>query len=161
MKEHLKRKHPTEDPFKERDELRKQAKLDIFTRSRVCSPEKAAVISEMITQVIIKDLRPINLVNGKGFQELIAYLEPGYRLPSDTHFTHLIERKHEVVKEKVCQVFQHKVNYVALTGDVWTSIATNSYLTVTAHYLDEMEMKSIVLGTLPLSESHTGVNLAG
>jgi len=52
-------------------------------------------------------------------------------------------------------------NYVALTGDVWTSIATNSYLTVTAHYLDEWEMKSIVLGTLPLSESHTGVNLAG
>jgi len=29
MKEHLKRKHPTEDPFKERDEPRKQAKLDI------------------------------------------------------------------------------------------------------------------------------------
>jgi len=86
----------------------------------------------MITQVIIKDLRPINLVNGKGFQELIAYLEPGYRLPSDTHFTHLIERKYAAVKEKVCQVFQHKVNYVALTGDVWTSIATNSYLTVTA-----------------------------
>ena len=104
---------------------------------------------------------PINLVNGKGFQELIAYLEPGYRLPSDTHFTHLIERKYAAVKEKVCQVFQHKVNYVALTGNVWTSIATNSYLTVTAHYLDEWEMKSIVLGTLPLSESHTGVNLAG
>ena len=56
----------------------------------------------MITQVIIKDLRPINLVNGKGFQELIAYLEPGYRLPSDTHFTHLIERKYAAVKEKVC-----------------------------------------------------------
>lgn len=41
------------------------------------------------------------------------------------------------------------------------SISTNSYFTVTTHYLQEWTMKSIVLGTLQLSDSHTGVNLAG
>ena len=40
---------------------------------------------------------------------------------------------------------------------MWTSIATDSYLTVTVHYLaDEWAMKSVILGTLPLSESHMG-----
>ena len=44
---------------------------------------------------------------------------------------------------------------------MWTSIATDSYRTVTVHYLDdEWAMKSVVLWTLPLLESHTGVNLA-
>ena len=57
-----------------------QAKLDVFTKNRVCSPERSAIISDLITQIIVKDLRPINLVNGRGFQQLIAYLEPGYRL---------------------------------------------------------------------------------
>lgn len=53
------------------------------------------------------------------------------------------------------------MSYVAVTADVWMSIATDSYLTVTAHHLDdEWAIKSVILGTLPLSKSHTGVNLA-
>ena len=165
MKEHLKRKHPVEDSTIGKESTssrsRKQAKLDVFTKKRSCSPQRAAVISDLIAQVIVKDLRPINMVNGEGFQRLIAYLEPGYHLPSDTHFTHLIERQYSAMKTKVCELLQHKVSYVAVTADVWTSIATDSYLTVTVHYLDdEWAMKSVILGTLPLSESHTGVNLA-
>ena len=50
---------------------------------------------------------------------------------------------------------------VAITADVWTSMATDSYLTVTAHYLNEQwEIKNIVSGTLPLLDSHTASNLA-
>jgi len=45
---------------------------------------------ELMAGVIIKDLRPINLVNGEGCEKLIAYLEPGYKLPSATHFIKLL-----------------------------------------------------------------------
>ena len=82
-------------------------------------PERASDISDMIN--IINDLRPINLVNGEGFKQILVYLETGYTIPSNTHFTHFIERKHVFVKEKV---LQHKVNTLAITADMWTSIAT-------------------------------------
>lgn len=101
------------------------------------------------------------MVTGKGFRELITYLEPEYRLPSATHFIHLIEQRYEAVKEKMRGILQCRADFVAITADIWTSVATDSYLTVTAHYLnEEWEMKSAISGTLPLLESHTANNLA-
>ena len=62
---------------------------------------------------------------------------------------------------EVCELLEHQVDCIVVTADVWMSIPTNSYLTVTAHYLDnKWTMNSIVLGTLPLLETHTGANLA-
>lgn len=54
----------------------------------------------------------------------------------------------------MCEILHHHADFVVITADMWTSIATDSYLTVTAHYLnEELEMKGIVSGTLPLSHS--------
>ena len=39
-------------------------------------------------------------------------------------------------------------------------MATKSYLTVTFHHLNEQwKMKSVISGTLPLSESHAATNI--
>ena len=52
MKEHMKQKHPAEDPLKESERPEcKQAKLYIFMKNCVRSPEQSAVISDSITQV--------------------------------------------------------------------------------------------------------------
>ena len=68
MKEHLKRKHPGDNPFEPSDEKRKQSKLDVFTKNLPCSAERAGAISERVTRMIIKDLHPINIVSGEGFK---------------------------------------------------------------------------------------------
>ena len=48
-----------------------------------------------------------------------------------------------------------------LTTDIWTGLAMESYLTVTAHYIDKSwELQAFVLETLPFLERHTGVNIA-
>ena len=78
MLQHLKRKHLIENPSKPPDKQR-QTKLDVFSKKRVCSTERAGAISNQIANFIIKDLRPINIVSGQGFQELMALLESGYR----------------------------------------------------------------------------------
>ena len=50
---------------------------------------------------------------------------------------------------------------MALTTDGWTSRATESYITITAHFInDNWEMKNYVLQTRPMHESHTGANIA-
>ena len=129
MLQHLKRKHPCEYIDKP-EEKQKQKKLDIFAKKCACSAERAGVISDRIPNVIIKDLRPISIVSGQGFQELISFLEPGYRLPSHMHFTNLIERKYASVKQKLRGILQEQAKFAAITADLWTSIATESFLTV-------------------------------
>ena len=160
MLHNVSRKHPALNVLK-RPDGRNQINLDAFTRKRVCSDERAGTISDKVAKFNLKDLCPVNLVTREVFKELMAYLEPSYRLPSATHFTHLIERKYDSVKEKVCLVLQQQATYIAITADLWISIATESYLTVTFHYLDtHWQMRSVISGTLPLCESHTADNIA-
>ena len=52
-------------------------------------------------------------------------------------------------------------SYIALTSDVWTSLATQSYISATAHFItSEWELSSCVLQTLHFPESHTGVHIS-
>ena len=60
------------------------------------------------------------------------------------------------VKQRIRDVLQEQAEFIATTADLWTSAATESYLMVTYHFLNKQwEMKGVILGTLPLSESHT------
>ena len=47
----------------------------------------------------------------------------------------LIERKYVDVRESVKLRLQQETVCVSITGDVWTSIATHAYLTLTMHFL--------------------------
>ena len=50
---------------------------------------------------------------------------------------------------------------MALTMDIWTSMATEAYMTVTAHYIDpNWKLQNFLLETLLFPERHTGVNIA-
>lgn len=49
---------------------------------------------------------------------------------------------------------------VAITTDVWTSLNTDSYLTLTVHFLSETVLKTFVLCTKKLESNHTGVYLS-
>lgn len=162
MREHLKRRHPATLDIHDAshgEAKRKQRKIISYTRNLVCSNSRSIAITELIAYVIIKDLRPVNLVNGQGFQKLIAYLEPGYKLPSATHFTKVIEHKYEEIKQKLKNTMQ-EVEGLSVTADLWCSMANDAYLSLTAHFItDEWAMQSVCLGTMPVSDRHTGVNI--
>lgn len=67
----------------------------------------------------------------------------------------IIPKLHEQTRQVIVKELSETA-YVVLTSDAWTSRATASFLTVTAHYITlEWEMRSVVLQTRPLYESHT------
>ena len=50
---------------------------------------------------------------------------------------------------------------MSLTSDVWADEQTNSYISVTAHYIDtKWHPKSHLLVCVPINERHTGVALS-
>ena len=166
MREHLKRRHytafceATTNDSSDTPSTSKQTRLDSFTRSIVCSRTHSKAITDRITGVIIKDLRPINFVDGEGFQNLMSFVEPGYHLPSATYFTKLIELKYEEAVAKVQQTLQ-ATNYISITSDMWTSLANDAYISLTTHFISgEWNMESVCLGTMPVSERHTGDNIS-
>ena len=47
-----------------------------------------------------------------------------------------------------------------MTTDLWTSLTTTSYITVTAHFAQDWSLQSKILATRPLPDKHTGKYIA-
>jgi len=67
----------------------------------------------------------------------------------------------ETVKENV-QILLNAASHIAITTDIWTSINTDSFMTLTAHFVDTnlRELCTIVLCTKKLESNHTDVYLS-
>ena len=105
------------------------------------------------------DMLPIS-IEGEGFCELINYREPEYQKPARRTVTSKIE-KHYEERSRALKEQLTTVGNVALTTDCWTALTTESYITITFHYIDkDWQIKSAVLLTQHLSDRHTAENLA-
>ena len=157
LRNHLMSKHPlTYKPKTKKGEgssmgsvLKMQTTLDTAVKPRCCSESRAKEISERILLMIVLDLRPVRAVEGHGFKDLMHYLKPGYTVPSRKHFTKLLRHKHSLSKEKLCSKFE-ETDSIALTTDIWTSAATEAYITVTAHYIEIATKLKQICETLEL-----------
>ncbi|XP_073332449.1 E3 SUMO-protein ligase ZBED1-like [Pagrus major] len=122
---------------------------------------RAQEITKAIGYFIGKDLRPFSVVENEGFRLLMNTLEPRYRIPSRQHFSQVVVPKlYQEVRAHVVEILR-EADTVSITTDGWTSRATQSYITITAHVINaEWELAGFVLQTRPLLESHTGANIA-
>ncbi|KAF3836725.1 hypothetical protein F7725_004189 [Dissostichus mawsoni] len=115
----------------------------VSSKEKACTSPTSHCANKLILTMLVKDMRPMSMVDGEGFREMIRQFNPEYILPSRTHFTHLMEKKYE-----------------ATLPDVWTTRATEAYLGVSCHFISEdWEMKTLNLATMPLEERHSGVNI--
>ena len=86
-------------------------------------------------------------MNEPGFKGILGFLEPDYQVPSRTHVASLIKKRHQNGKQELGGLLR-AAPAVALTTDAWTSRATQSYATYTAHFISETwKLESYVLRT--------------
>uniref|UniRef100_A0AAZ1Y5E7 BED-type domain-containing protein n=1 Tax=Oreochromis aureus TaxID=47969 RepID=A0AAZ1Y5E7_OREAU len=139
-----------------------------FPSSSALPPTSAYVISYDSTPhnisvlvFICKDMRPLSVVENKRFRNMIKTLEPCYTVPSRQHITDIaLPKLYQEVKATVLDSLS-SAETVALTCDAWTSRATESYVTVTAHHItDQWNLQSHVLQTRAMHDSHTGEHIA-
>lgn len=135
--------------------MRRQNTIDAYSRPRDCPEHKKKEITERIIDMITLDCRPVRSVEGKVFYGLLEYLEPGYKIPSRKYFTQAIGSQHQAGKEKLAALVS-EAQRIALTTDIWTSSATEAYITVTCHFILSWEIFSFVLSTCAFPERHTG-----
>ncbi len=110
--------------------------------------------------MIAKDLQPLSVVEDEGFRNFVRTLDPRYRIPSRKHFMEgkipaMYEECHLKVKKSL-----DGANSAVLTTDMWTSRATEAYLTVSCHIIDEnWQMQAYVLETCSFSGQHSADNI--
>lgn len=121
---------------------------------------RSKAITESIARFIAKDLRPYSVVENGGFRDLMKTVEPRYKIPSRQHFAEkCVPEMYNKIKKKVKEELID-AERVALTTDAWTSCATNSYVTITAHHISpDWELRNHVLQTRVFNDSHTGRNI--
>ena len=107
--------------------------MTLPTIVRKCSAEHAATITRLIADFQARDLRPLSIVCGDGFRQILKTIKPGYQVPLHTHVT-TVCRQIFWMKEELREMLKGQT-YVVLTTDIWTSCATQENLTITAHFI--------------------------
>ncbi|RXN29914.1 zinc finger BED domain-containing 1-like protein [Labeo rohita] len=152
LRYHVNAKHEFAGPSSSASGLR-QTTLDF---RRPLTKSTSDNLTNTIAKWIAKDCRPISIVEDSGFMDVlqVASQDSSYKPPSRATVMMKIHELYENEKEKRKEVLA-QVNYIALTGDHWTSVSNNNYLGVTAHYIsDTWELKSFALTIIKTEEHH-------
>ena len=97
-------------------------------------------------------------MEGEGFRALMEFVEPEYKVPARKTSVARVEIKHQEWVRKL-KTGLHQAGKITITTDSWTALTTESYTTITCHYITS-EMKSSLLQTRSSVERHTVQNKA-
>ena len=140
MKSHLDKHHA--ELLKHPKENSSAVPLKNFLASKSYLPAtstRAQAITEAVAEMLVFDLVPFSLVESQSFKKLVSILEPRYKVPARSTFTRsIIPKLYQDTKKEMKDKFQEtgKNIYHAITHDCWTSLATESFSTVTGHFID-------------------------
>jgi len=117
------------------------------------------IITKGVGRMIATDFQSFSLIEAEGFQLLIRKLDRQYQLPCRKHFSErVIPQMYAKVKQKVSTVVK-SAPCLALTTDCWASCSTDSYISVTSHFVDDKFNRQLaVLDTFLMYERHTTQN---
>lgn len=158
MMYHLKMRHPQISTGGTGDR-KTQPTMLMMLGGKKCDQQRSHNITQKICRMVEKDLLPVDFVSGEGFKQLMSYLEPNFTVPSRQTITANIEQRFASRKSDLLADLS-SVRYVAVTTDSWTALTTESYVTVTCHWLEDWDMKSAILMTKSVPGRHTAENLA-
>lgn len=114
---------------------------------------------EALLDLITIDMQPLQIVENEGFIKYSKKLNPDYVLPSRKKISQMLEDKYNICSSEIKQKLQD-VEHIALTTDIWSSDSQKSYISVTAHFIQNSKLQSLVILTSELADQHTSLNIA-
>ena len=162
MHNHMKNIHKTSTKCKDPESKTtlKQITMEEMNKSKaILGKVKYNQLNRALALAVSLDLRPLSMVNGRGFRYFCFLLNPVYKVPCAKTVKKNLHFLYEEAKEDIIKLIAHQD--VSLTTDLWTGVGARSYFTLTAHFITpDWEFKSVVIATRPLDHSHTAKNIA-
>lgn len=114
----------------------------------------------VLTAIVMHDL-PLSFVEYAGIRAFCSYLNPNVELISRNTLRSDLLKMYKKKKDKLKCMLEGRMGRICLTADLWTSIATDGYLAVTAHYVDnDWVLRKKVLNFCFMPPPHNGVALS-
>ncbi|KAL0222438.1 hypothetical protein RCL1_002292 [Eukaryota sp. TZLM3-RCL] len=155
---HLSRLLPTE---RGGEKMQKNTMRNYVTATRPKSEidsKTSEKILVLIVELIVENDLSFSFIHSKALLKLIQFFNPAVlHLPSRQTVQRTILLAHQNMKMKLKEHISSLNSKVALTLDMWTSIARRSFIAVTLHYVDDnFSAKSAILEIVHLPNPHTG-----
>ena len=157
LRDHLERQHSS--IYRPKPTSSKQATL---VGIQICSERRSKEVIQRILTFIIKDIRPIAVVEGEGFIEMVKLMKQGY-IPCRKHFVKLLQEKFLVGVTNLKKILGDDVKKFAITTDIWTSLTNKSYTCLSLCITSVKSGKCLVAFSRRwafLTITHAGVNIA-
>ena len=158
LKQHLQAWYPAALPKGESSKSPQQTTMEAFSQKE--SPKlprgsrRTKDITQAIAEFVSKDMHPVAVVEVVGFRNFVATLDPAYQIPSRKSEMDVLHRMYDKVRSQV-EAELSQVKHVSFTADFWTSVATDSFLGISVHFVREWKLRSYILPTREVRESHT------
>ncbi|KAK9985099.1 hypothetical protein SO802_034624 [Lithocarpus litseifolius] len=114
----------------------------------------------MLVEAIIKHNLPFSFVENEGIRKVFNYLNSDVKHIFMNILKANVLKLYKKEKVDVKKKLKSIPDRICLTSDLWTSVTSEGYICLTAHYVDEnWELKNIILNFCPMPPSHTGTLL--
>lgn len=119
------------------------------------------VFRDLITNAVIKHNLPLHFVDYEGIKEAFLYAHPKSILVSRNTLKKDILCCYRLEKKKLFNMMQDFDGRVCLTSDLWTSVATDGYISLTAHFItSDWVLHKKLLNFSYLPSPHTGITIS-
>ncbi|KAF5809412.1 putative transcription factor/ chromatin remodeling BED-type(Zn) family [Helianthus annuus] len=130
----------------------------LLSRNPQFSQEK---FRELLVQALIRHDLPFSFVEYEGIRDLLKYLEPKVSFFSRHTARTDVKKMHASLVSKVRNELSACPGRICLTSDCWSSIVTDGYISLTAHFIDsEWVLHKKILNFSYMPPPHNGVSLA-
>jgi len=116
---------------------------------------------ELIISAMIKHELPFSFVEYEGIREIFQYLHPDIQLVSrNTAKADAIKLYHKE-KLRLKRLLENVPGRVSFTSDAWTSLTSDGYICLTAHFIDkDWKLQKRILNFSYMPPPHTGIALS-
>lgn len=116
---------------------------------------------ELVSIAICRHNLPLQFVEYEGIRNCFAYLNSEVKTVCRNTTKSDIQKMYYIEKSKLLDVLKLVPGRIALTSDCWTSVTTDGYISLTAHFVDQnwcLQKKVLAFTLMP--PPHTGAALA-
>ena len=116
---------------------------------------------ELVASCVIMHDLPFQFVEYKGVRAMLQYLYPDVELVSRNTVKADCLKMHQREKTKIKNMVTSCPGRISLTSDLWSSLTTDGYLCLTAHFIDKnWKLQKRVLNFCNMPPPHNGIALS-
>ncbi|KAK9682394.1 hypothetical protein RND81_10G070700 [Saponaria officinalis] len=116
---------------------------------------------QLVAIAIAKHNLPLQLVEYEGIRNCFSYLNPDVKFFVRNTIKADILKMYGMEKQKLILLLKKACGRISLTSDCWTSVTTDGYISLTAHFIDEnWHLQKRVLNFSFLPPPHSGVAMS-